>query len=136
MAALILTAANLDGTLTPAVDSGCLAGVALTAGQAVYKDANNRIQLCTITTLLTSSCIGLVANTAVSADQPVMLWGNGVVVTSFPTLVIPVSYYVGAGGGLIPIADLASTNYCTQVGYSFSTTSFMVDITITGLQKA
>lgn len=136
MAALTITAANLDGTLVPAWDTGCLAGVALTAGQAVYRDSSNLIQLCDVTTLITSTCIGIVANSAVAAGQPVMVWTNGTVITAFPTLVIPVPYFVGASGGLIPIADLASGNYCTFVGWAYSTTSFMVDISVTGRTKA
>jgi hypothetical protein len=136
MTALSLTAANLDGTLVAAWDTGCLAGVALTAGQAVYIDANRVIQLCAPTTLITSSCIGLVANAAVSAGQPVFVWIDGTVVTAFPTLVIPVPYFVGASGGLIPIADLAQNDFCTFVGRPQSTTSFKIKIDITGLQKA
>lgn len=65
-----------------------------------------------------------------------MLWENGCIVTAFPTLVIPVGYYVGASGGLIPIADLSSGNYCTFVGYAYSTTSFKILIEATGLTKA
>jgi hypothetical protein len=102
----------------------------------VYRDASNLIQLCDVTTLLTSSCIGIVSNSAVAAGQPVFVWTNGTVVTGFPTLVIPVAYYVGASGGLIPIADISSGNYCTRVGWSYSTTSFMIDINIHAKTKA
>ncbi len=136
MAALTITAASLDGTVVQPWFTECNAGVALTAGQAVYIDANRAIQLCDITTLLTSSCIGLVANSAVAAGQPVTVYPEGCVVTGFPTLVIPVAYYVGASGGLIPIADLASGNYCTVVGRAQSTTSFKIRIDIMNLMKA
>lgn len=136
MTALTLTAANLDGTIVQAWDTGCLAGVALTAGQAVYRDSSNLIQLCGVGSLTASSCIGLVANTSVSAGQPVMLWINGCIVTAFPTLVALTPYYVGASGGIIPFADLTTGNYGTQLGYAYSTSSFMIDIAITGITKA
>jgi hypothetical protein len=64
------------------------------------------------------------------------VWGNGTIITGFPTLVVPVPYFVGANGGLIPIADLSSGNYCTSVGYSYTTSSFKVLIEITGKTKA
>lgn len=136
MAALSLTAANLDGTIIPAWDTGALAGVALTAGQAVYRDSSNLIQLCAMTSATVAQCIGLVANTSVSAGQPVFVWTNDCIITGFPTLVAGTPYYTGAAGAIIPFADYTTGNYMTQLGYAETTTSFHVWIKITGLTKA
>lgn len=137
MAALTLTAANLDGTLVGSLFlDGVVLAANMTAGLVVYKDTNNQIAVATLSSQAASQVLGIYANTAANAGQPAVYWGNGTVITGFPTLVAGTPYYLGSAGAIIPFADLTTGNWMTQVGYAYSTSSFMVQITIQNLQKA
>lgn len=137
MAALTLTAANLDGTVVPARGlDGVTNGVAMTGGIVVYVDGSNLLQLATNASAVGHRARGLYANSAGAAGQPAIIWENGTRITAFPTLVAGTTYYLDAAGIICEFADLATGEWITRVGQAFSTSIFEVDIKAMEIQKA
>jgi hypothetical protein len=137
MATLSLTAANLDGTVVPARGlDGVTNGVAMTAGQVVYVDSSNLLQLAGVSSATIHRARGLYANSAGAAGQPAIIWENGTRITAFPTLVAGTVYYLDASGAISEFSDLATGEYVCMVGFAYSTTIFQVNIVPMEITKA
>jgi hypothetical protein len=137
MATLSLTAASLDGTVMVARGlDGVTNGVAMTAGQVVYIDSSNLLQLAGVSSATIHRARGLYANSAGAAGQPSIIWENGTVITGFPTLVAGTTYYVDASGAISEFADLATGEYVCIAGFAKTTTTFLVNIVPLEITKA
>lgn len=97
------------------------AGVAITAGDAVYVDGNGVLQLCEKDqTAVEAACAGIALNDA-GVGQPVTYAVSGDV-NFGAVLTAGRVYIVGAAPGAIaPVADIVATNFATVVGIAIST---------------
>jgi hypothetical protein len=121
MADLAPTVAEIKPTGANAVIESAIAGVTITAGQAVYIDpADNKAKLAVATSLGTARVKGLALHAAL-ADQPVDIQTDGDVTwgTTTPP-VTGVAYFLsGTAGAISPHLDAttpASAEYLTVVG--------------------
>lgn len=137
MAALTITAANV--AVVTGTPEACVAGETITQGMAVYKAANGRIYKAQIDGSLIESGYGTrvgVSLNSVASGQPMDVLFDGTY-TVGATLTVGVIYLVGTGaGGIIPAADLVSTNYLTVFGVPISTTVLRLRPIASGQQLA
>jgi len=86
-----------------------VAGVAITAGQAVYLDGNGKWQLADANGTGTTEVEGLAAHTA-AADQvlAVVYEDDDLTLGATLSMVAPVYVLSGTAGGIAPTADIAS----------------------------
>lgn len=136
MADLVITAANIIKTGVGETEV-CTAGVAITPGQAVYKNASNanKLALSDCEDPATAQCDGIALNTA-AANQPCVILKKGNLAMG-AILTAGESYYVSQiGGGIIPDADLGSGDTVTQVGIATTTSNLKVDIIESGAALA
>lgn len=86
-----------------------VAGVAITAGQAVYLDGNGKWQLADANGTGTTEVEGLAAHTA-AADQvlAVVYEDDDLTLGATLSMVAPVYVLSGTAGGIAPSADIAS----------------------------
>jgi hypothetical protein len=118
---LTVTAANVVAGAAAVTREG-VAGVTVTAGQTLYRDAaDSRWKLAdnNSATAAARSPRGIALNGA-AAGQPVLVLTDGPV-TIGATLTPGVVYYLSANaGGIAPVADLATGMYPTIVGIAKS----------------
>lgn len=136
MADLIITAANVvrvNGT----TKSDKVFGETCTAGQTVVlKETDSRWWKADNNVDAATASIGGIALNGGAAGQPAVVLQNGDV-TIGATVAVGSTYVVSAtAGGICPIADLASTNFVSYVGYAISTTVLRLNILPTGYQVA
>lgn len=115
---LVVTAAQVkkaEGALT---DRG-IAGVTMTAGQSLFRDAAdlNRIKLADANTLAEAECIGVGLHAAL-ADQPIEFQrGGNLTIGAGAAPAVGVIYVVSStAGGIAPAADLGAGEYATVIG--------------------
>jgi hypothetical protein len=134
MADLTITAANVVKGDGGDVDRGT-AGAAITAGQAVYKDAaDGKYKLAdnNSATAAVRRPSGIALNGAAN-NQPLTVLRSGDV-TIGATLTAGVAYYLSdTPGGICPVGDLASGEYPSVLGIAESTTVLNVNITQSGV---
>lgn len=137
MAALTITAANV--AVVTGTPEACVAGETITQGMPVYKAANGRMYKAQNDGSLIESGYGTrvgVSLNSVAAGQPMDVLFDGTY-TVGATLTVGVIYLVGTGaGGIIPAADLVSTNYLTVFGVPISTTVLRLRPIASGQQLA
>lgn len=127
MAAISVTASSV------APGSGCTtttgtAGATITAGQCVYVDASNLIQLVDVDASDIASTIAGVSLNAATSGQPVT-YATGGHVTFNAVLVKSKAYVAGATAGEInPIADHTTAWRMSLLGIAKSTTSLLLTI--------
>ena len=129
MADLTITAANVVAGSNARKTSG-IAGVAITAGQAVYLSSTTGKYLLADTDSATAEArvpVGIALNGA-AAGQPVEVQTSGDI-TIGATVAAGVAYYLsGTAGGICPVADVASGDYPSIIGMGISTTEIRIDI--------
>lgn len=110
---LSITAANVivdpDALGTATTDSTHVAGVALTAGQAVYLDTTGKYQLSLANgTAAQKACAGIVTDNA-AANQPVTVQTSGVINLGATLTVAKIYVVSGAvAGNIAPVTDLVT----------------------------
>lgn len=140
MADLSITAANVAVSASARVNNTANAGETITAGMSVYlKAADGRWWKAQCDGVIAESGSGVLRGIALHgslAGQPLAVMEAGDIVIG-ATVTVGTEYYVSAtAGGICPVADLASTNYLTIVGYAITTTVIRLLMTATGIQKA
>lgn len=114
------------------------AGETITAGQSVYLNASSlwmKAQ-CDGTALEAGSSNRGIAVTGAAINQSINVQIAGTI-TIGATVVATTQYIVSAtAGGICPIADIASTNYLTLLGYASTTGALVMNASATGVQKA
>jgi len=132
MANIAVTAANIQGTSGDAPD----AGVALTAGQLVYRDANGKLQLSDANGAAPLQKVdGITLNNG-AVDQPVTIHtqqGDPVTIGG-GVLTAGTFYYLSATPGAIcPLADLTAGYKVIQIGYATDTNTLIWNVVDTGI---
>lgn len=138
MAAITVTAANVlrvDGEVV----NGHLAGVAITAGDAVYIDTAGAAQLLTNATSVGSGVgsplVGIALNDA-GAGQPVQILKPGGTVNIGGTVAVGKQFCAGTAGGIIPVDDIATGEYITTIGVGITAANIKLGINVSGVQAA
>ena len=136
MADLVVTAASVQPGAGAATKKGT-AGEAITAGQAVFKAADNTIQLAeNDQTVDEAAIVGVAVNSAEAAGQPVEYVITGEV-TFNAVIAAGQVYIVGAApGGIAPEADAITGEFVSVVGVGVSTTSIKLGILQSGVAHA
>ncbi len=131
MSDLVITAANVQ-RVSGTVRAGA-AGVALAAGQMVYKDAaDGKLKLAdSDAAAALRECVGMMLNSGANG-HPVDIMDDGVV--TLGAILTPGVIYVlsDTPGGIMPAADLETGDYVTIVGVAVSTTQLKLKIWNTG----
>lgn len=131
---ITITAANVVVVSgTPEVGT---AGAAITAGQAVYRDAtDNKIKLAdSNATAPTADVVGI-AVTGAANGQAVAFLSTGVINIG-ATLTQGETYILSANpGGVAPIADIVTGWRLTYIGYAISTSQMRLNIKSTQVVK-
>lgn len=136
MAAISVTAANVarvDGeTVT------FLAGATITQGMAVYVDANGLVQIGTNATSAGSGvgaqAVGIALNGG-SAGQPITVLKNGTV-NMGGTVAVGKQYVLGTAGGVIPVDDIAGTEFLTTIGVGITAAQIKLGVNVSGVAAA
>lgn len=134
MADLTITAANVVKGSGSNVDYG-IAGAAVIAGQAVYKDATTGKYLLADDNSATAAAripAGIALNGA-AINQPLVVHKSGQL-TLGATLTPGVAYYLSdTPGGICPVADLAAGEYSSIIGIAKSASVLDVNISSSGV---
>lgn len=137
MAAITVTAANVarvDGETV----SGYLAGATITAGQVVYVDSNGSVQVGTNATSAGSGVGAQLVGVALNgggSGQPIAILRNGTVNIG-GTAAVGKQYCLGTAGGVIPVDDIAGTEFITHLGVGLTTANIKLSINVSGVQAA
>lgn len=133
MADLSVTAASVQPTSSTKRQTK-IAGAAITAGQAVYVDSSNLVQLADAdSSATTAAAVGISMNDAASG-QPVSYAYEGTL--DMGSIITAGEIYVvsGTAGGIAPKADLASGDYVTILATGSDTDTVTIDINASGDQ--
>lgn len=137
MADLSITPANVVAGTNAKITRGT-AGVAITAGQAVYLDSTTGKWGLADTDSATAgvrNALGIALNGA-AANQPIAVITEGDV-TIGASILAGVAYYLsGTPGGICPVADVAAGDYTLIVGMGKSTSVLSVKIVYPGVVLA
>lgn len=128
MANIAITAASVVIGSNAVVEHG-VAGEAVTAGQAAYKDVNDKSMLAdsNSATPAARKARGLALNNA-AANQPLSIIRSGDL-TMNAVLTAGTPYFLSdTPGAICPIADVGSGEYVCQIGIAKSTTVLAIDI--------
>jgi hypothetical protein len=128
MADLSITAANVVAGEGAVTERG-IAAAALTAGQAVHKNATGKFDLADTdsATAIVRKPYGIALNSA-AIGQPVVVLKSGPI-TIGAAVTKGVAYYLsGTPGGICPVADVAAGDYTAILGIATSSTVLLVDI--------
>lgn len=101
-------------------------GVAGTAGQLVYVDTNNLLQLAKADTAIHANCVGVLVSSG-GAGQPAYYLGSGTV-TIGGTMTLGETYYISQNnaGGIMPHSDITTGNYVKVFGLALTTTVMLI----------
>jgi hypothetical protein len=138
MAAITVTpgsVARVDGTPV----NGYLAGATITAGMVVYVDTAGAVQIGTNATSagsgVASPLVGIALNGG-SAGQPISILPSNSVVNIGGTAALGKHYALGTAGGIIPVDDVAGTEYSTAVGIGQTAANIKLMFNASGVQAA
>ena len=134
MADISITAANVK--LVSGSTEQMIAGAAIIAGQAVYKEASGGKAKLADNDHATAEVRAVhgIALHAASADQPVTVAKNGAVVAIGGTLTAGTDYYLsGTPGGICPRADVTTGDDPVRIGMALSTANLQLDINDPGV---
>jgi len=133
MANLTITVANVDWV------SGSRkrldAAETITAGDCLYAATSTTAGVVNVTDAAKDVCVGIALNDA-TAGHPVTYAESGAVVGFGAILTVGIWYCISATGLIAPVADLATSDYISYVGYGITTSNMQVRIINTGLQFA
>ena len=128
MADIVVTAANVLASGQASKETG-VAGVAVTAGQPVYKETGTdlfKLTDCDSATVEARNFYGMTLNAA-GVGQPVSVAKSDPDFTPGATLTKGSRYYAsGTAGGIAPEADLASGDHVVLIGVASSTTKLVM----------
>jgi len=133
MVDLTITVANVDwvsgkkGTLD--------ASETVTAGDCLYSVTSTTCGVCDVTDAAKDACIGIALNDGTSG-HPITYAGDGAVVGFGAILTVGVWYCISATGAIAPVADLATSDYISYIGYGITTSNMQIKLINTGLQFA
>lgn len=133
MVDLVITAASVLPGVDAVKEAGT-AGAAITAGQAVYLDTDDRYKLAdnNSAVALARTARGLALNGA-SNGQPLTIQRSGDI-TIGGTLAPGVAYYLSdAPGGICPVADLLTGEYPCILGIAKSASILAIGIQASGV---
>lgn len=139
MAAITVTAASVarvDGEVV----NGYLAGATITAGMAVYVDSAGAVQIGTNATSAGSGVGGLLVGVALnggSSGQPITILKPGGTVNIGGTVAVGMPYALGTAGGIIPVSDIAGTEFITLIGTGITAANIkLVSNNVSAVQAA
>lgn len=136
MADLVVTAGNvLAGT--GAKTKTVTAGVTITAGQTVYKDASDsgKYKLAIDTSVAASNVEGIALHGA-SNGQPLTILTGGSI-NPGATVAVGVVYGVtDTGGGIGAISERNAGDYISVIGIGTTTTNIAVNLQVSGIAMA
>jgi len=131
------TVKKVTGANGTVVDRG-VAGATITQGQTLYKDTSDagKLKLADADFQATAVLAGIALHGAV-ADQPIE-YAMGGLLDLGTTVVAVGTYYTASAtaGGICPVADLASGDYCSGVGWGVTTTRIEIRINVSDVAKA
>ncbi|MBZ9808133.1 hypothetical protein [Mesorhizobium sp. ESP-6-2] len=128
MTALSITAANVLAGANSTRDNG-IAGAVVTAGQPVYKAADNSYKLADTNdaSAIVRKPKGIALHAAASG-QPLAVHQKGPL-TIGATVTPGVAYYLGGTPGtIVPVGDLTTGDHPALIGMATSATDIYVDI--------
>lgn len=128
MADLTVTAANCVAVDATTVSG--TAGVAITAGQAVYLDTTTGKYALADANSATAAQrrAGGIALNGAAANQPIKVATAGTIKLG-ATMTAGVAYYLSdTSGGICPVADIGSGEYVCLIGFATSATVLNIDI--------
>ena len=125
-------------TVTEGTPTRVRGGEAIAAGMAVYKDGTTKEHMKAVCDTTAHAEVEGIAVTPGGDGQDMLIAGNDCLLGGLTGLTAGVWYALsdGTAGYLMPVADLASTNVSTLVGYAPSTTTFRVKIVNTSVTLA
>lgn len=126
MADLTITAANVLKA-TGAVTGSGTAGVAVTAGQALYLDAtDSKLKLAQCDgTAAEADVVGIALHAAL-ANQPLAYLKSGTMNIGGTTVKTTTYCLSATAGGIAPQADLVATNRIVRIGHATATDGTLV----------
>ncbi len=125
MADISITAANVVKVSGTAQTN--IAGAAITAGQTIYIDTNQKAQLANAVTSATTALATGIALCNAALNQPVSWLAAGGDITIGGTVVAGVPYFLSLNnGGICPFADVGTGNRTMLVGIAKNTTDISV----------
>lgn len=135
MADLVPVAANVQQADGAGIARGIF-GATITAGQSVYLDSGNELQLAEKDgTALVAAAVGIAVNGG-AAGQPASYIVSGDLDLGV-TLVIGETYVVGAApGGIAPLADVVSGDFPTILGIADAANNLKVNLFQGGVARA
>lgn len=132
MTDISITAASVLAAAAAVKESG-IAGATITAGQAVYKDANGKYQLADADGAAALRVPTGIALNGAAVNQPMFVARSGAV-TIGATLTAGTAYYLSDDpGGICPLADVTGGDYIVLIGLATSASVLNVDIQATGV---
>lgn len=140
MADLSIAAANVvEGTVSgmTVFKATTIAGAAITAGQLVYKLASDgKLYPSDANASSTAANISGMALHGALTNQPLQFASAGPIQVG--AILTAGSWYVAStnAGSVAPMADLASGAYSSLVGYGYSTSTLVLQVTTTGVSLA
>jgi hypothetical protein len=133
---LTITAANI--ILVSGTAQRGIAGATITAGQALYLDSNNELQLCDAdNTSTTATCVGISLHAAL-ADQPLAYIADDNAVLGFGAILTVNTFYITSdtAGGIRPHVDIDSGDYLCLLGYAITTSNLRILVRNSGVTTA
>jgi hypothetical protein len=138
MATLVIVPANVIASPSATKGTG-VAGVTITAGQVLYKDAadSNKLKLSDANGAAALRVVDGIALHGASAGQPITYVTRDPLLVLGTTLVAGTSYMLASDtpGGIAPIADAAAGDYVTSLGVAHSTTELNFQPVASGAVK-
>lgn len=134
MADLVITVASVAPGSNPTYFKDNVAGETITAGMPVYlKAADQKWYKAKASVTIAEASVRGVSLHGALANQPLVVQSGGQV-TIGATIAAGVFYYCSAAafGGICPVADLASGNFVTALGYGVSTALLQIQPIVTG----
>lgn len=112
------------------------AGVVISAGDAIYIDSANLVQLCEKDQGAVEAAFDGFALNGAGVSQPVTYQISGVIDLG-AVLAAGLIYIVGAGaGGVAPSADIATGNFVTILGIGLNGTDMQIGVNRSGVAAA
>ena len=137
MADLSITPGDVLGVAGSFAKSEYVAGATIAAGDVVYVDtaASNVLKLAQADgTLLEATVKGIALNGA-ATGQPVSICTSGSLDVGATLAVAGVYILSAAAGKICPVADLASSSYCSILGVASATDNLKLIINNSGAEK-
>lgn len=133
MAALTITTSNVVPAASATTINGT-AGNTLTIGSPVYQASDGDYEPTNHNALATAAAVGICLTNAV-AGQPCTILTKGEL--DFGSILTAgMVYVVGNAAEIIPIGDLASSDYVTVLGVAKDADTLIVNPIVSGVQRA